>query len=58
VRSWASARWLFGERIVAMPSAIAWGSLAYQTLVVSTTFIAWFALIVRFSANRLRPSHS
>jgi len=44
---------LFGERIVAMPSAIAWGSLAYQTLVVSTTFIAWFALIVRFSANRL-----
>jgi len=44
---------LFGERITAMPSAIAWGSIAYQTLVVSTTFIAWFALIVRFSANRL-----
>ena len=44
---------MFGERITAMPSAIAWGSIAYQTLVVSTTFIAWFALIVRFSANRL-----
>ena len=29
-----------------MPSAVAWGSLAYQVAVVSTTFIAWFALIV------------
>jgi drug/metabolite transporter (DMT)-like permease len=43
----------FGERVTAMPSAVAWGSLAYQVAVVSTTFIAWFALIVRFSANRL-----
>jgi drug/metabolite transporter (DMT)-like permease len=43
----------FGERIVAMPSAVAFGSLAYQTLVVGTTFIAWFALIVKFSASRL-----
>jgi drug/metabolite transporter (DMT)-like permease len=32
---------------------VAIGSLIYQTLVVSTTFIAWFALIVRFSASRL-----
>jgi drug/metabolite transporter (DMT)-like permease len=44
---------IFGERIAAMPSPVALGSLAYQTLVVSTTFIAWFALIVRFSASRL-----
>jgi drug/metabolite transporter (DMT)-like permease len=44
---------LFGERVAAMPSAVAFGSIAYQTIVVSTTFIAWFALIVRFSANRL-----
>jgi drug/metabolite transporter (DMT)-like permease len=44
---------IFGERVAAMPSAVAWGSLAYQTLVVGTTFSAWFALIVRFSASRL-----
>ena len=43
----------FGEHVAAMPSAVAWGSLAYQTLVVGTTFSAWFALIVRFSASRL-----
>ena len=44
---------VFGERIEAMPSAVAFGSLAYQTLMVSTTFIAWFWLIVTFSASRL-----
>jgi drug/metabolite transporter (DMT)-like permease len=43
----------FGERIAAMPSVVALGSLAYQTLVVGTTFSAWFALIVKFSASRL-----
>ena len=43
-----------GERIPAMPSALALGSLAYQTLwVVSITFAIWFALIARYSANRL-----
>jgi drug/metabolite transporter (DMT)-like permease len=36
-----------------MPSALALGSIAYQTLVVSMTFAAWFALIVKFSASRL-----
>ena len=36
-----------------MPSAVALGSLAYQTLVVSLTFAVWFALIVKFSASRL-----
>jgi drug/metabolite transporter (DMT)-like permease len=44
---------LLGERIVEPPSAVALGSLAYQTLMVSTTFIAWFWLIVTFSASRL-----
>ncbi|MEI8152129.1 MAG: DMT family transporter [Hyphomicrobiales bacterium] len=44
---------VFGERIVSMPSAVSLGSLAYQTLVVGTTFSLWFALIVKFSASRL-----
>jgi drug/metabolite transporter (DMT)-like permease len=43
----------FGERLAGMPSPVALGSLTYQTLVVGTTFIAWFALIVKFSASRL-----
>jgi drug/metabolite transporter (DMT)-like permease len=43
----------FGERIEAMPSAVALGSLAYQTVVVGTTFSIWFALVVKFSASRL-----
>ncbi len=44
---------VFGERIGAMPSAVALGSLTYQTLVVSLTYAAWFALIVKYSASRL-----
>jgi len=44
---------VFGERVAAMPSAVAFGSLAYQTIVVGTTFSLWFALIVKFSASRL-----
>ncbi len=45
---------VFGERISAIPSALALGALAYQTLwVVSVTFVVWFALIVRYSAARL-----
>ena len=44
---------IFGERIVTMPSAVVLGSLAYQTIVVGTTFSLWFALIVKFSASRL-----
>jgi drug/metabolite transporter (DMT)-like permease len=44
---------LFGERITVVPSGIALASLAYQTIVISTTFSAWFALIVKFSASRL-----
>ena len=44
----------FGERIDAMPSALALGALAYQAIwVVSVTYAIWFALIVRYSAARL-----
>lgn len=44
---------LLGERIGAMPSALALGSVTYQALVVGLTYAAWFALIVKFSASRL-----
>jgi drug/metabolite transporter (DMT)-like permease len=44
----------FGERIDHMPSAVAWGALAYQALyVVPITFVIWFDLIQRYSASRL-----
>lgn len=50
----AVAAYFAGEQIAHMPSALALGSLAYQTLwVVSITFVIWFALIARYSANRL-----
>jgi len=50
----AAAAIVFGERITAMPSALALGALAYQTVwVVSVTFVVWFALMARYSANRL-----
>jgi drug/metabolite transporter (DMT)-like permease len=42
------------EHIAAVPSPVALGAFAYQTLwVVSVTFAVWFALIVRYSAARL-----
>jgi drug/metabolite transporter (DMT)-like permease len=45
---------LFGEHMSAMPSALALGALAYQIVwVVSITYVVWFALIARYSANRL-----
>ena len=44
----------FGEHIDRIPSAVALGAFAYQTLwVVTVTFTVWFALIVRYSASRL-----
>jgi drug/metabolite transporter (DMT)-like permease len=50
----AAAAFLVGEHIHAMPSALALGAFAYQTVwVVSVTFVVWFALIVRYSAARL-----
>jgi drug/metabolite transporter (DMT)-like permease len=50
----ALAALLFGERMTAMPSALSLWALAYQTVwVVSVTFVVWFALVARYSANRL-----
>jgi drug/metabolite transporter (DMT)-like permease len=50
----AATALVIGERITHMPSALALGSLAYQTVwVVSVTFVVWFALIARYSASRL-----
>ncbi|HEY7245601.1 MAG TPA: DMT family transporter [Xanthobacteraceae bacterium] len=43
-----------GERLLAWPSPIAVASLLYQTVwVVAFTYMAWFALIQRYSASRL-----
>ena len=45
---------VFGEHMDAMPSPLALGAFAYQTVwVVSFTFAVWFALIVRYSVARL-----
>lgn len=50
----AVAAVLAGERMTRMPDAVALGALAYQTFwVVSITYVLWFWLIVRYSANRL-----
>jgi drug/metabolite transporter (DMT)-like permease len=43
-----------GERMQAVPSALAIGSFVYQAVwVVAFTFVVWFALIVRYSATRM-----
>jgi len=43
-----------GEHIDAAPSALALGAFAYQAVwTVSVTYVAWFALIVRYSASRV-----
>lgn len=50
----AAVALVIGERITNMPSALALGSLAYQTVwVVGVTFVVWFALVARYSASRL-----
>jgi drug/metabolite transporter (DMT)-like permease len=50
----ALCAYLFGERVLGPPSALAIGALLYQTVwVVALTYIAWFALIQRYSASRL-----
>jgi drug/metabolite transporter (DMT)-like permease len=50
----AAGALLMGERMTAVPSAFAFGWLAYQTFwVVSLTFTIWFALVQRYSASRL-----
>ena len=50
----AAAALLFGEHLTQALSALATAALAYQTLwVVSITFVVWYALVMRYSANRL-----
>jgi drug/metabolite transporter (DMT)-like permease len=50
----AAAAFLAGEQVTHVPSNLAIGALAYQTVwVVSVTFVIWFALIKHYSANRL-----
>lgn len=50
----AVAAYATGESVTQVPSALALGSLAYQTVwVVSVTFVVWFALVARYSASRL-----
>jgi len=45
---------LFGEQMTHVPSVPAIAALAYQTVwVVSVTFVIWFAMVARYSANRL-----
>ena len=45
---------VFGEHMSRVPSWPAIAALAYQTLwVVSVTFVIWFAMVARYSANRL-----
>jgi drug/metabolite transporter (DMT)-like permease len=50
----ACGAFLFGEHVDGVPSPLALGAFAYQTIwVVSVTFAVWFALVVRYSAARL-----
>jgi drug/metabolite transporter (DMT)-like permease len=50
----AAGALLLGQHIPASVSAVALGALAYQTVwVVSLTYLAWFGLMMRYSANRL-----
>jgi drug/metabolite transporter (DMT)-like permease len=45
---------LWGEHMDAVPSALAIGAFVYQAVwVVSVSFVIWFALVLRYSANRL-----
>jgi len=43
-----------GEQLATAPSALGTAALAYQCFfVVSVTYVVWFALIAKYSANRL-----
>lgn len=45
---------LLGQRLDGVPSLVPLLSLAYQTVwVVALTYVIWFALMMRYSANRL-----
>ncbi len=46
--------YLLGEHMDAIPSTLSIGSLFFQTVwVVGFTYLAWYALVQRYSANRL-----
>jgi drug/metabolite transporter (DMT)-like permease len=50
----AAAALIFGERVSAVPSTLAVGALAYQTIwVVGITFVVWIELMRRYSVSRL-----
>jgi drug/metabolite transporter (DMT)-like permease len=50
----AIAALVFSEHVDAIPSPLALGAVAYQAVwVVSVTYVVWFALVIRYSANRL-----
>ena len=50
----AACAWLTGESIAPNPSTTAIVSMLYQTVwVVSITYVIWFFLVARYSANRL-----
>ena len=45
---------ILGEHMDAVPSALSIAAFVYQAVwVVSVSFVVWFALILRYSANRL-----
>lgn len=45
---------VFGERLARIPSGLTLASVAYQVLIISSaSYLAWFALIQRYSASRL-----
>jgi drug/metabolite transporter (DMT)-like permease len=45
---------LWGEHMDAMPSPLAIAAFVYQAVwVVGVSFVIWFALVLRYSANRL-----
>jgi drug/metabolite transporter (DMT)-like permease len=44
----------FGETVAGLPSGLTLASVAYQIVVISSaSYLAWFALIQRYSASRL-----
>ena len=53
-RCWRSVRWSWANAWTRCRRRSRLAAFAYQTVwVVSVTFVVWFALIVRYSANRL-----
>lgn len=49
-----AAAFAYGEWVQPHPSAVAIGSVAFQTVwVVAVTYVIWFSLMMRYSASRL-----